>query len=83
MSREIEVTFPIGRFREVGNEVACMVELLAAMRKAGIPAKGRVTLQGVEYGTLTMHTDSVFGDLVYRWSSVGPDGEDEDPAADL
>jgi len=64
---------------ELGNEVLNNLKLMGRMREAGIPVLGRISLQGVEHGTLEMIEDRTFGDVVYRWT---PDPE-YDPADDL
>lgn len=78
ITEPIEVTFPLDRFDALGNEVLCNVELLKRLREAGIPAVGRISLQGVEYGTLSYHRDRLFGDAVYRWVPESPEDDDDD-----
>jgi hypothetical protein len=79
MTKPIEVTFPLDKWEKMGGETGCGIALLAKLRDAGIPAMGRIMLQGVEHGILEMSTDRTFGDAVYRWT---PD-PDYDPAEGL
>lgn len=74
----IKVTFARKEI-ELGHEVLMNLSVLARLRESGIPALGRISLQGVEHGTLEMIEDRMFGDVVYRWT---PD-PDYDPAEGL
>lgn len=74
----IEVTFSRKEI-ELGQEVLMNLSVLVRLRESGIPALGRISLQGVEHGTLEMIEDRTFGDVVYRWT---PD-PDYDPAEGL
>lgn len=76
MSKPITVTMDLSKFDQVGNEVRWNIVLLAKLRQAGIPAKGRVTLQGVEHGTLAYTTDNTFGDAVYTWTPDEPEDDE-------
>ena len=76
--KQIEVTIS-RKEAELGHEVTNNLTLLVKLRSAGIPALGRISLQGVEHGTLEVIEDRTFGDRIFRWT---PDPE-YDPAGDL
>ncbi len=78
MKKPITVRMDLSKFNEVGNEVRWNVALLAKLRQAGIPATGRITLQGVEHGTLAYTTDKLFGDAVYSWTPDEPEDDEEE-----
>jgi len=88
--KPIEVTYSMARLDEIGHEIPANCEVLDKLRKAGIPAAGRVSVQGVERGVLTIKRDRVFGDVIYTWHPPEDDEDDDsflniddDPAAGL
>lgn len=77
--KSIEVTMPMDKWDAVGSETACGIRLLELLRQAGIPAVGRIMLQGVEHGTLEITKEQCFNEMIYTWT---PD-PDYDPASGL
>lgn len=67
----LTVTMSTTEAAKLGNEVHVNTKLLAKMRKLGIPVMGRISVQGVHHGTLTITRSGK--DVVYRW-----DGDLED-----
>lgn len=70
------------RTRDARNEQPVLYDndLLKSMRRAGIPATGIISVNGVSYGKLEMFCDVDTGEHVYRWFNNEELGiVDEDP----
>lgn len=81
--KPVKMTMALNRIHKVhrDSEVLANLEVMNALRAAGVPIIGAISVRGVEHGQLTLETDRLFGEVTYTWTP-DPDYE-EDPAAGL